>query len=378
MSFKLQLSFAALVISLHVCNAQTVVNDVFLYEKSVAMTSPDRLNRKDTVKIVILGDIMMHRAQIENAGRNGKYSFDEYFSHIGEDIRSADIAVANMEFSLGGKPYTGYPSFSAPDEYADAVAGAGIDVFLTANNHILDKGKHGIERTVGIYESMEGIRHTGTSMNDRSIRPLFMNRKGIRISFINVTYGTNTRINDSIPYVYMMADTALLSGALRRSEKEADVTIVLPHWGTEYNNRHSYSQEKFAGWLVGKGADAIVGSHPHVVQDSCMFSHEGKSVPVIYSVGNAISNMSAGNTRIGLMVTITVISDKVMHEVLKPEFTYLWVSLPGRFCDSHTIIPVESFMNRKSLWNDSSDYYKMIDTYNQVLELTGETRHEYL
>ncbi len=60
-----------------------------------------------------------------------------------------------MEFTLAGRPYTGYPCFSAPDCYAEAIAESGVDIFLTANNHILDKGREGIERTLGIYTRME-------------------------------------------------------------------------------------------------------------------------------------------------------------------------------------------------------------------------------
>ena len=99
----------------------------------------------DTVNIVIMGDMMMHRGQIANA-RVGEDSFDfsECFQKIEHLIKGADIAVANMEFTLAGKPYTGYPCFSAPDSYAEAVAESGVDIFLTANNHILDKGTKGI------------------------------------------------------------------------------------------------------------------------------------------------------------------------------------------------------------------------------------------
>ena len=119
---------------------------------------------------------MMHRDQISNA-RTGEDTFDfsECFPKVEHLIKEADITVANMEFTLAGKPYTGYPCFSAPDSYAESIAGSGVDIFLTANNHILDKGREGIERTLGIYSRMEKegcVRHTGAAVSamDDSLR----------------------------------------------------------------------------------------------------------------------------------------------------------------------------------------------------------------
>lgn len=66
-----------------------------------------------------------------------------------------------METTYSGPPYTGYPSFSSPDDLAISTKKAGVNVFLTANNHILDKGVEGARRTVSLYDSL-GIMHTGT------------------------------------------------------------------------------------------------------------------------------------------------------------------------------------------------------------------------
>ena len=94
---------------------------------------------------------MMHANQILNAHRGGQdYDFSSYFHLIQEDIEKADIAIANMEFTLAGEPHTGYPCFSAPDSYAKYLADCGFDIFLTANNHIFDKGGKGAERTLDI------------------------------------------------------------------------------------------------------------------------------------------------------------------------------------------------------------------------------------
>ena len=97
---------------------------------------------------------MQHRAQIDAARTSdGKYDYSPCFSLVKEEISRADIAIGNLEVTLGGKPYQGYPTFSAPDEYLQAIKDAGFDVLLTANNHCLDRGKTGLERTITQIES---------------------------------------------------------------------------------------------------------------------------------------------------------------------------------------------------------------------------------
>ena len=172
---------------------------------------PDTVMERDTAVLAFIGDVMLHRAQIENACReDGSFDFSGYFSGIQDDLRKADIAVANMEFTLAGEPYTGYPAFSAPDSYAEYMAGCGIDVFLTANNHILDKGRKGLLRTLSVYREMErkyGIRMTGSAETVEEaarVFPLMMNVNGIKIAFVNFTYGTNIRIPERFPGTFLM------------------------------------------------------------------------------------------------------------------------------------------------------------------------------
>ena len=87
----------------------------------------------DTLSMVFIGDVMMHAKQLE-------YNFRTFLEPVRSRLEAADVAVANMEFTLAGEPYSGYPAFSAPDGYAEYLADCGVDVFLMANNHILDKG----------------------------------------------------------------------------------------------------------------------------------------------------------------------------------------------------------------------------------------------
>ncbi|MBQ7812408.1 MAG: CapA family protein [Bacteroidales bacterium] len=328
---------------------------------------------RDTLTVVVLGDVMMHSRQIDDARQeDGSYRFD-CFRHIRGIIGAADIAIANMEFTLAGEPYSGYPAFSAPDSFAEYAADCGIDIFLTANNHILDKGSEGAARTLEIYGKL-GIRHTGTSADQiqkDSIHPLMTDRKGFRSAIVNMTYGTNSGGTAAWPKVnYIGAEEDLGKAIAKASEMGAETIIAFPHWGNEYELRHSARQEKTAAWLAGKGVDIIIGAHPHVVQD---FQKIGEnSIPVAYSLGNAVSNMSAANTQIGLMATVRITRDDTGKATVLPiEFTYLWCSRPGGYTDTYMVLPVKDFIGTREEWTGGWEYDKMIDTYHNVISETG-------
>lgn len=350
----------------------------------------DRAVPADTVTICIIGDVMLHSAQIENCfsryaatdhkadpAESGHYDFSPCFSEIRTLLEDADICAANMEFTLAGPPYSGYPAFCAPDSYAGYAADCGVDIFLTANNHILDKGASGALRTLEVYRGMKerGILDTGCFADSVSMQeryPLIVEKKGLRIAFVNFTYGTNVTADSGFPAVCMM-DREKIASAMEKARNEADVIIALPHWGTEYALKHSAGQEEMAEFLVRRGADAVIGSHPHVVQDTgTIKALDGDYVPVIYSTGNIISNMSADNTQIGLVVTVPVV--RYMNgeaRLCEPEFTFTWCSLPGGLTDSHITIPVLEFEGRRSEWQDPADYDRMMESYRRIKETSG-------
>lgn len=325
----------------------------------------------DTLTVFIIGDVMMHERQ---------FGFDhrQFLEKISHRMREADICAANMEFTLAGSPYSGYPAFSCPEYMAEYVAGeCGADILLTANNHILDKGQKGLARTLEIYSSLGdslGTRYAGSARSEAEREgnfPLFIRKKGFRIAFINCTYGTNAVSHEGWPKTEYMERKNLAEAFLKA--READFTIALPHWGDEYKLRHSASQEEWAQWMVEQGADAIVGAHPHVVQDTTHIN----GVPVIYSIGNAVSNMSAENTRLELAVTLRFVSDPVSGEktMLEPELHFLWCCLPGRLTDSYSTIFIKEWSGRRSDWLIPGDYDNMIETLRRVRSATGISRN---
>lgn len=337
---------------------------------------PSLFNR-DTLTICVLGDVMMHSRQIEDALQaDSTYRF-RCFDIIRDRIENADIAVANMEFTLAGKPYAGYPQFSAPDTYATYLAECGIDIFLTANNHILDRGSEGAMRTLEIYRRLEeshGIRYTGSFMDPddgKRRNPLTVRRKGYSLAFVNNTYGTNLGKTEMWPEINYIGTRNSLEEMMKKAE-ESEICIAFPHWGEEYALHHSPHQEKTAELFAENGADLIIGAHPHVVQDCGTAGAE--NIQVAYSLGNAVSNMSAANTQIELMATVRITRDDCgKAHILPLEFTWLWCSRPGGYTDTYMVLPVEEFIGTRNEWKGRWEYDKMMSTYSHVMEETGIT-----
>lgn len=321
---------------------------------------PEKEFAPDTATVCILGDMMMHSGQIERGG------FDRSLRLIKRYIESSDVAIANMEVTFAGKPYSGYPCFSAPDEYARTTADAGVDVFLMANNHILDKGTPGLERTIRLYDSLsveKGIFHTGTNGKE-----LYVRANGIKLCLYNATYGTNVSYGASSPNrINLLSDSKLTKEALNRGSEVSDIVIALPHWGNEYVLTHSQSQRRHAENLAEWGADLIVGAHPHVVQDcETVTTEDGREVPVIYSLGNAVSNMSAENTQLEQMAVLTIAKDPINGtKICGMELKWLWCSRPGGFDEWYTVIPVEEYIGRRQEWKNAADYDKMMRHYHK-------------
>lgn len=347
---------------LYCCSARCHAQEIeFPYSFPIFPLGPST----DTLEICILGDMMMHSAQIENARTDTyEYDFSSYFMYLEDKIRSADIAIANMEYTLAGKPYTGYPAFSAPEAYATYLAGLGIDVFLTANNHIFDKGAAGADRTIDEFRKL-GVSITGIAQDQQmydQVFPLILECKGTSIALLNITYGTNIGTGREWPKIIRTSDREAITAALSKTDG-CDFVLVLPHWGTEYHLNHSASQEKDARWLIGHGADAIIGAHPHVIQDSQQID----GVPVFYSLGNAVSNMSATNTQMELMVTLKIVRyHNGNTKLLKPEYELLWCSRPGGYNNRYTVLPVEEFIGTRDRWHGPWEYDKMIQTRNRI------------
>lgn len=263
------------------------------------------------MSLLFVGDLMQHQAQIDAARQpDGTYDYTHCFSLVKDDISRADLAIGNLEVTLGGKPYRGYPQFSAPDEYLYALKEAGFDILGTANNHSLDRRKRGLERTLSLTDSI-GIPTVGTyrDSTDRHRRyPLMVEKNGVRIALLCATYGTNG-IPATAPNIVNSLDRQELATDIRRARALCpDAIIALVHWGNEYQQQPNSEQRSLARWLIGEGVDHVIGSHPHMIQpiELVPSTEHPTHHTIVYSLGNYVSNMSIPHSDVGLSVQLTL------------------------------------------------------------------------
>ena len=305
-------------------------------------------SQRPGVDLLFVGDAMQHQAQLDQALSEGNGSFYDYsdcFSLIAPDIIQADYAVCNLEVPLGGGPtYSGYPCFSAPDAYAEALRDAGFDLFLTANNHCLDSGMKAARRTLSALDAL-GVDHIGT-YNDKADRdslvPFIKDLKGIRFGFLNYTYGTNgIPARDGMEVA--LIDKEHLAREIKKTRDEgAEILCVTLHWGIEYVLNENSSQRELADFLIDQGVDLIIGGHPHVVQPMKIIHNdkENKDVLIVYSLGNFISNMKTTDTRGGALVNVRIERDDAGRAILRDaSYDLLYSAKPTGSGSNFQVIP---------------------------------------
>ncbi|MDR2200247.1 MAG: CapA family protein [Deltaproteobacteria bacterium] len=251
-----------------------------------------------TTSVVFIGDIMCHGEQLKFARTEDGFDFRGQFRLIKPYLAGA-MVVGNVETTFAGESfrYSGYPSFNSPDELAEAVSDLGVHVATLANNHIFDKGNAGARRTIEVLES-RGIIWTGLGTEDiLTNQPLLVEYDGLKWAFLNFSYGSNT----SLPRadrpenlrLNVINEDSILEGLEMARALNPDVTILLLHWGNEYQQTPTRSQRNMARLAADNGADLVVGTHPHVLQPvSVLETERGRSL-VAYSLGNFVSNQRA-------------------------------------------------------------------------------------
>ncbi|MBQ3921079.1 MAG: CapA family protein [Firmicutes bacterium] len=263
-----------------------------------------------TITIRCAGDIMCHKPQFEGAydSATKTYSFMTNYDYVRDFLAAADLTMANIECTFKGDGnYRGYPTFNTPDEVLDAVKSFGTDVCFFANNHMLDTGLSGLERTVQIIRD-RGMAVAGAWLTGDDPCVVVDTEAGIRVGVVAYTYETQL-VNGrrTLNGGYIPNDALDQMNSFRYGNEEdlarikadieacrdagAHVVLAYMHWGEEYQTSPTKSEAAMAQAVADAGADVIVASHPHVCQKIDMLtSSVGKVVPCYYSIGNFISN----------------------------------------------------------------------------------------
>jgi poly-gamma-glutamate synthesis protein (capsule biosynthesis protein) len=202
-------------------------------------------------------------------------------------IESADVAIANFEnpapndFSY----HTTGLRFTADPKLIKGLADAGIDWVGLANNHIRDAGGDGILQTIANLKKY-GIRSSGAGKNLAAARkPTILEAGGVKVAFlaydtIRRDYGAGASRAGSA----QMTPAALKADVAAARKRGAQVVIVFPHWGSEYDPTPFAGQQNLARAAIDAGADMVIGNHAHWA--GAVEVYEGK--PIWYALGNFV------------------------------------------------------------------------------------------
>lgn len=351
--------------------------------------------RIETIKIVAVGDIMMHKEEIEGGrvAETGTYSFDYMFEAVKPYIEKADLAIGNLETPLAGRDrgYTGYPTFNAPEQLAQALKNTGFDTLTTANNHSLDRHYQGVAHTLKILDEA-GLKYTGTARTkEEQDQILIQDIKGIKIAFMAYTYGTNGINPDKgkdYCVNYLNKEKMLKDIELAKSQG-VDLICVSMHFGDEYQRKQNKKQEEWVQFLFDKGVDIVLGSHPHVLQPMKLEEDQF----VIYSLGNFVSAQRTHYRDSSILLNLTITKNFETGETIidSVEYVPIWTDLSRIKDKPHfRVLPVEEALKRyenktdghissqdysklKTSLSDTSSMYKRPQTQLRSIQVGGKS-----
>ena len=289
---------------------------------SAETTLSNKNTKQDTAEpitftLTSLGDTLCHNTQYWDAYNSKTDEYD--FSYVYEDIKnytlSSDITIGSLETTFAGKEkgYSNYPTFNTPDSLATALKDIGVDVVSLAGNHALDYGYTGLCRTIDIFDNI-GLSHLGTykTAEDQE-KILIKDVEGVKIAFINYTYGTNgIPLPSGKDFCVNLIDKDFIKKQINQAkEQNVDMIVACMHWGTEYRTTANSEQKDLANFLFENGVDVILGNHPHVLEPmekKTITLHDGttKDVFVVYALGNFTADQRDEITRDSAILNLTI------------------------------------------------------------------------
>lgn len=225
-------------------------------------------------RLLFVGDMMFDRT-IRTRAFDTVDGYKALFDDVREYVSQFDMVVGNLEGPLTSQPSTsvgtvpgqeGNTSFTFSPVIADVLSRHNVRAVHIGNNHILDRGYQGFIETKQYLDQAE-ILYFGKPAQISATTTIH----GIRIGLVSFNqflgFGNPEETTTAIQHV---RDTS-------------DVVIVYTHWGDEYVGAQEY-QKTWARLWIDAGADMVIGSHPHVIQEHEVY----KDKHIYYSLGNFI------------------------------------------------------------------------------------------
>ena len=325
------------------------------------------------INLVAAGDVNVSDAIVASGG--GDYDYTDTFLDVAHLLAEGDITVVNFEGNLCGSPY-GSTSHSAPQTFAQALGRAGVDLVQLANSYSINQGISGLQATIqGIKDA--GMEPLGVYADERAYKAgkgyTIREVEGIKIAFVAFTKGmdgmtlpqgsehcVNVMYTD-YDSTYQDVDTAAIHNVLDAVEEEnPDLTVAMLHWGSEYNDTISKTQNSIVSLMQERGVDAIIGTHPHYVQQMTYDPETGNFVA--YSLGDLISDGQRSGTEYSVILNLEITKSAGVAKITGYSYTPIF-TVAERGSTLRTVRIAET-MNAYD-----SNYLKRIteNTYNAMI-----------
>ena len=275
-----------------------------------------------TIHIRAAGDLNVTNSVVESGLSANGFDFNRAFKDVAAILSEADLTVMNMEGNFCGEPY-GSASTSAPTELLRDLRGAGVDLLQVANSCIINNGMIGMTSTLNAIRAA-GIEPVGAYANESELRQskgyTITNVRGVKVAFVAFTKGLGGRgmpagneelvnlLYEDYATTYKKENKDRITRILSNVEAEKpDITIAMVHWGSEYNDDISSSQEYLVSLLKKNGVDVILGSHSHTLQSVDFDPLKGTLVA--YSLGDFYGDAQRGATNYSIILDLEITKD---------------------------------------------------------------------
>lgn len=306
----LTVAFALVVLSVLAAGGSVVVARVLL--QSVVASGgfrfvptldelPEPAARTEPVGLLFVGDVMLDRTVATRilTAKNDRYPFFK----IIDDRRftDADVQVMNLEGPVTDRraPPEKTIDFMFDPRFVKVLKEVGFDAASQANNHSLDQGRAGADDSRR--RLLEGGFITfGDEVRDDEVALATTTVRGRRLAFVGFNSASD-KIDD---------DAA--AATMKLARRSADTVIAFMHWGEEYRSHPLPKEEDRARWLIDRGADMVIGSHPHWVQSIATY----KGRPIVYSLGNFVFDQDwSAETKKGLAIRARVSDTEIAFDL---------------------------------------------------------------
>lgn len=301
----------------------------------------DEGENKNEFKFLFFGDVMLDRNVAKILESKTLSDLLSGLRETGLDhFANKDIISANLEGAVtnNGAHYSpvNLYDFAFKSEHVKEFKEYNFNYFALANNHFSDQGKLGIDETRDNLKAMDFYFSGSADAKIDDFSRTDIEIDGQKVAMI------------SLSMVYNHFDKIKALDLVSKAKEETQLVLINIHWGNEYQHFFNKYQQEVAYYLIGAGADIIVGHHPHVVQG--MEVYEG--VPIFYSLGNFIFDQYfSPETQEGLALDLVVSSENIKIKLMP----HRSIRSAPRFMDDSERV---AFFTKYSLWSEVSEEIK--------------------